>query len=422
MYSPLRANSRVLTAALAGTTIEFYDFYVYGTAAALVLGPLFFPKGSPDAQSLYALMSFGVAFFARPLGAILFGHFGDRVGRKSTLVVSLMLMGGATLAIAFLPTYAAIGWSAPALLCLLRFSQGLGLGGEWGGASLLAVENAPPGWAGRFGTVPQLGSPIGFLCANGLFLLLGLGLSDADFRSWGWRIPFLLSAVLVALGLWVRLRISETPEFKAALERNPPASVPLTRLLASHSGALLAATAGAVAVFAIFYLATAFALAQGTGPLGHTRETFLAVQLAASLVQAVGLLVAGWASDRYGVRATLIFGAVAAMVIGLLFGPGLMAPSLGVVFIALAGALFIMGFVYAPLAAWMASLFPVALRYSGMSVAFSLGGIIGGAIMPIYAKLLADGGQGAYVGLLISAAGLMTLLGVTLSRAHIETG
>jgi len=234
MASPLSAHRRVLAAAMVGTAVEFYDFYVYATAAALVFGPLFFPVESASAQLLLSLMSFGLAFIARPVGAIAFGHFGDRLGRKSTLVASLLLMGLSTLLIAFLPTYAQIGWVAPLLLCILRFGQGFGLGGEWGGATLLAVENAPKGWEGRFGAAPQLGAPVGFLAANGLFLLLGLWLSEEAFTSWGWRIPFLLSAVLVSIGLWVRLRIGETPAFREALEKAPPPKVPLGRVLRHH--------------------------------------------------------------------------------------------------------------------------------------------------------------------------------------------
>lgn len=191
MVGPFRQYRRILVASLVGTTIEFYDFYIYATAAALVFGPLFFPAESPSAQLMLSFLSFSLAFIARPFGAVLFGHFGDRIGRKSTLVASLLLMGISTLLIAFLPTYSTAGWIAPLLLCILRFGQGLGLGGEWGGAALLAVENAPPGWRGRFGMVPQLGAPIGFLAANGLFLLIGLQLSDADFAAWGWRIPSL---------------------------------------------------------------------------------------------------------------------------------------------------------------------------------------------------------------------------------------
>ena len=216
------STRRILGASLVGTAVEFYDFYIYATAASLVFGPLFFPSDSPSAQLLAAYASFAVAFIARPIGALVFGHYGDRIGRKSTLVASLLMMGGSTLAIAFLPTYASAGWVAPVLLCLLRFGQGFGLGGEWGGAALLAVENAPPGWRARFGMFPQLGAPVGFIAANGLFLLLGLWLSDADFRDWGWRLPFLASALLVAVGLWVRLKLTETPAFAAMTAHSPP--------------------------------------------------------------------------------------------------------------------------------------------------------------------------------------------------------
>jgi MFS family permease len=418
---PLRRNARILTAALVGTAVEFYDFYIYATAAALVFGPLFFPAESAAAQTLFAFMSFGIAFIARPVGAIAFGHFGDRIGRKSTLVASLMLMGVSTFAIAFLPTYAMVGWIAPALLCVLRFGQGFGLGGEWGGAALLAVENAPKGWEARFGAAPQLGAPLGFLAANGLFLLLGLGLSDAEFAAWGWRIPFLASSLLVAIGLWVRLRIGETPAFRAALDKAPPPAVPLWAM-GRHIGALLAGIAGVVACFAIFYLATAYALAQGTGPLGHARETFLGVQLAANLFLAVGIIAAALLADRTSPRRALLLGAGACVVLGLVFGAGLAASSLWLVFATLASALFIMGFAYGPLGAWLPTLFPVPVRYTGISIAFNAGGIIGGAVTPILAQLLAASGHGGQAGLLLSAAGLLTLVGVTLAKPSTASG
>ncbi|WP_068074413.1 MFS transporter [Novosphingobium lentum] len=413
---PLRTHARILTASLSGTAVEFYDFYIYATAAALVFGPLFFPAESAQAQKLFAFMSFGLAFVARPVGAIAFGHFGDRIGRKSTLVASLMLMGGSTLLIAFLPTYAMVGGLAPLLLCVLRFGQGFGLGGEWGGASLLAVENAPPGWENRFGSAPPLGAPVGFLAANGLFLLLGACLSEADFAAWGWRIPFLASALLVGLGLWVRLRIAETPAFRAALAHEPPPPVPLGRVLRDHPLALLAGSAGAIAAFAIFYLSTAFALSYGTTTLGYPRERFLAVQLAANLFLALGIVVAGITADRISVRRVLIAGAVLTIVLGLVFGSGLSSGSLGAVFLTLAGALFVMGMVYGPLGAWLPTLFPVPVRYTGVSIAFSAGGIVGGGLAPIAAQVLSVQGGAGPVGLLLSAAGVMTLAGVLLAR------
>lgn len=422
MTSPLVTHRRVLAAALVGTAVEFYDFYVYATAAALVFGPLFFPAESTAAQQLLSFMSFGLAFVARPVGAIAFGHFGDRLGRKSTLVASLMLMGLSTLLIAFLPTYAMVGWVAPLLLCVLRFGQGFGLGGEWGGATLLAVENAPKGWEGRFGSAPQLGAPVGFLAANGLFLLLGLGLSDAAFTAWGWRVPFLFSAVLVGIGLWVRLRIGETPAFREALDKAPPPAVPLGRVLGHHAGAVLAASAGVVACFSIFYLSTAFALSHLTTERGEARETVLAIQLAANLFLALGIVLAAIGSDRSTARRVLGWGAAATVVLGLAFGPVLAGASLGAVFAMLAAGLLVMGFVYGPLGGWMPTLFPVTVRYTGMSLAFNGGGIVGGALAPIAAQRLSAAGEVSLVGLFLTAAGLVTLLGVILGKPAAAEG
>ena len=416
MASPLVTHRRVLAAALVGTSVEFYDFYVYATAAALVFGPLFFPAESVAAQQLLSFMSFGLAFVARPVGAIAFGHFGDRLGRKSTLVASLLLMGVSTLLIAFLPTYAMVGWVAPLLLCILRFGQGFGLGGEWGGATLLAVENAPKGWEARFGSAPQLGAPVGFLCANGLFLLLGLSLTDEAFTSWGWRVPFLLSAVLVAIGLWVRLRIGETPAYQEALEQAPPPPVPLGTVLRHHWAPTLAASAGVVSAFAIFYLSTAFTLSYLTAERDAAREAVLAVQLAANLFLALGIVLAAIGSDKVGAQRMLAWGAAATVLLGVAFGPGLAGGTMGMLLVLLAAALFVMGFVYGPLGGWMPTLFPVTVRYTGMSVAFNGGGIVGGAVAPIAAQYLVAAGGASLVGLFLSAAGLLTLLGVTLGR------
>jgi len=414
--APYRKHRRILTASLVGTAVEFYDFYIYGTAAALVFGPLFFPSESPSAQLMLSFMSFGLAFFARPVGAIVFGHYGDRIGRKSTLVASLMLMGVSTLLIAFLPTYAMIGWVAPLLLCLLRFGQGFGLGGEWGGAALLAVENAPPGWRSRFGMFPQLGAPVGFIAANGLFLLLGLGLSDADFAAWGWRIPFLLSAVLVGLGLWVRLKIGETPDFADALAKEAPVAVPIGELFRHHLVVTLAGTFAVVACFAIFYLATSFALAHGTTTLGYPKEQFLLIQLGAILFMAVGIIFAGYASDASSAHRVLTWGCGATVLVGFLFGPALASGSWPIVGLGLAMALFVMGLVYGPLGGWLTGLFPVQVRYTGASVAFNAGGILGGAMAPIVAQALADRGGTAMVGLYLAIAGIVSWVGLRLVR------
>lgn len=418
MRAPYAEHRRVLTASLAGTAVEFYDFYIYATAAALVFGPLFFPAESVSAQLMLSYMSFGLAFFARPVGAIAFGHFGDRIGRKSTLVFSLMLMGASTFLIALLPTYQMVGWVAPLLLCILRFGQGFGLGGEWGGAALLAVENAPPGWRARFGMFPQLGAPVGFLAANGLFLLLGLGLSEEQFFEWGWRIPFLASAILVGLGLWVRLKIGETPAFAEMLEEERPPAVPLGELLSRHLVETLAGTLAVVACFAIFYLSTAFALGYGTTTLGYARTDFLLAQLGAILFLALGIIIAGYRSDATDSGRVLRLGCAATAGAGLLFGTLLGAGSLFLVWIALSVALFVMGFVYGPLGEWLPSQFPTRVRYTGASVAFNAGGILGGAMAPIAAQWLSDMGGTEAVGFYLAAAGLVSFAGLSIRRTR----
>jgi len=409
------STRRVLLASLVGTGIEFYDFYIYATAASLVFGPLFFPAESPSAQLLLAYASFGLAFLARPLGASLFGHFGDRVGRKSTLVASLLLMGGSTTAIAFLPTYQDAGWVAPLLLCVLRVGQGLGLGGEWGGAALLAVENAPQGWRARFGMFPQLGAPVGFIAANGLFLVIGLTLSAEDFRAWGWRIPFLLSAILVGLGLWVRLKLSETPAFQAAVAKKAPPRVPLVALMKGHWRETLAGIFAVIACFAIFYIATAFALGYGTMSIGYDRETFLAVQLGAILFLAAGILLSGWLSDRYDARIVLMAGCIGTVPAGLLLSAFLGSGSLVLVFVYLSLILLLMGFVYGPLGDWLPGLFPAQVRYTGASVSFNLGGILGGALAPIASQWLADNGGLFLVGAYLSVAAAISLAALWLA-------
>jgi MFS family permease len=420
--NPIRQNRRVLLASLVGTTVEFYDFYIYATAAALVFGPLFFPSESASAQLLFSLMSFGLAFVARPVGAIIFGHFGDRLGRKSTLVASLMLMGVSTLLIGFLPTYAMVGWPAALLLCLCRLGQGFALGGEWGGASLLAVENAPPGWVGRFSSAPQFGAPLGFMAANGLFLALGAGLSEADFNAWGWRIPFILSAVLVAVGLWVRLKVTETSAFAAAAVDDHPAGVPIGILLRDHWRAALGTIAGVIAIFAIFYLGTTFTLGHMTTARGFAREDVLLIQLVANLFLAMGIGMAAWWADKTSPRRVLIIGSIATVLAGLAFGPVLASGGLFALFALLAVQMTVAGMVYGPLGAWMSAAFPVHVRYTGISIGFNCGGVIGGALAPLGAAALAAEGQVAFSGLILSVAGLVTLVGLVLLRADRHAG
>ena len=415
---PMQAKRRVLLAALIGTAVEFYDFFIYGTAAALVFGPLFFPAQSPAAQTLLAFASFGLAFLARPIGAVVFGHFGDRIGRKSTLVASLLLMGLSTFAIAFLPTYQMVGWIAPALLCLMRFGQGFGLGGEWGGAALLTAEHAPPGWEARFVSIMQLGSPIGFFAANGVFLLIGLLLSDAQFMAWGWRLPFIASAVLVILGLWIRLKIEETPQFRQAVAREEVVRVPIVEIVSRHGWQVLAGAGGVVATFAVFYLATSFALALAVSSLGYERESFLLLQILANCFYVGGILIAGIWADRAGPRRVLIVGAACTALLGLVFEAGLRSGSMAVAGVTLSAAMFVLGLNNGPLGAWLATLFPVRSRYTGVSLAFNLGGILGGAVVPFIAQLLVVQGSSQTTSVLLLTAGLATLAGTTLGRSR----
>ncbi|RJF94153.1 MFS transporter [Sphingomonas cavernae] len=410
------SNRRILIASLVGTSVEFYDFYIYATAAALVFGPLFFPSESASAQLLAAYASLGVAFIARPLGASVFGHFGDRIGRKSTLVASLLLMGGSTLLIAFLPTYAQIGWVAPLLLCILRFGQGFGLGGEWGGAALLAVENAPQGWRGRYGMVPQLGAPVGFIAANGLFLILGMTLTAEEFMDWGWRIPFLGSILLVGVGLWVRLKLTETPAFAEALEEAPPAAVPFAEMLRDHWRATLGGTCGAIVCFAVYYLATAFALGYATTTLGIDRQLFLGLQILSIFFMAGSIAASGWLSDRYNARTVLLWGSVAAIIAGLVLPMTLQSGSLTLIFIGMSFALVVMGLVYGPLGAWLPGLFPARVRYTGVSMTFNVAGILGGALTPVAAQWLAEGRGLFWVGVYLAAASSVSLVALLSMR------
>jgi MFS family permease len=407
---------RALWASFVGTGIEFYDFYIYATAAALVFGQIFFPKSDAGVQQMLSFATLGVAFFARPLGAAVFGHYGDRIGRKATLVASLLTMGISTTLVAFLPTYETAGIVAPLALCVLRFGQGFGLGGEWGGAALLAVENAPPGWRARYGCAPQMGAPAGFIAANGVFLLLLSWMTPEQFADWGWRIPFALSAALVLVGLWVRLKLGETPEFKACLAEAPPAKVPLGEVFARHGGVLVGGTLGAVCCFATYYIATAFLLGWGTKSLGYAMSDFLGVQLVAILFMAAGIYLAAWAADaRWDPRRVLAGGCVMVAASGFVIGP-LMAAGLGGVFAFLSLLLFAMGFVYGPLSAWLTDLFPARVRYTGVSMAFNVAGVIGGGLTPVIAQKLAMTYGLGPVGWYLSAAAVLSLVALLALR------
>jgi metabolite-proton symporter len=409
---------RIVLASLVGTTIEFYDFYIYGTAAALVIGQTFFPATAPGSQALNAFLTFGIAFLARPIGSILFGHFGDRIGRKSTLVASMLVMGLSTTLIGALPTYQQAGFLAPLLLCLLRFGQGIGLGGEWGGAALLATENAPAGRRSWFGMFPQLGPPIGFFMANGLFLLLLLVLSEADFLAWGWRIPFLISAALVAIGLYLRVSISETPEFREAMARNERVEVPLLEVLREHWGPLLQGSLAIVVCYALFYISTVFALGYGVNALHIPRGDFLGLLCIAVVFMAITTPIAAALSDRFGARPVLLASSALAALSGFTLPILLGSGNSFEILVFLAVSLGLMGLTFAPLGALLPDLFPTKVRYTGASSAYNLGGILGASLAPYLAQILLAQGGLPWVGYYITAAALISFLAVfSMSRA-----
>jgi len=413
---PRNSPTRVATASFIGTAIEFYDFYVYATAAALVIGPVFFPQGSGMAQTLSAFITFGIAFLARPLGSLLFGHFGDRIGRKSTLVASLLLMGISTTLIGLLPGYASIGVWAPILLCLLRFGQGLGLGGEWGGAALLATENAPPGKRAWFGMFPQLGPSIGFLMANGLFLALALLLDDEQFRAWGWRIPFLLSALLVVVGLYVRLSLHETPVFAEAMARREKLRLPMVETFGKHGKAVLLGALSMVVCYALFYISTVFSLSYGVKNLGYSRQEFLGLLCIAVLFMALATPLSAWLADRFGRKPVLAASAVAALLSGFAMEPLLTHGSSQAVGLFLALELFLMGMTFGPMGALLPEIFPTRVRYTGASAAYNLGGILGASLAPYAAQRLVEAGGLSWVGGYVSVAAAISLLAVLCMR------
>jgi metabolite-proton symporter len=404
---------RVLFASLAGTTIEFFDFYIYATAAVLVFPKLFFPASDPNTAVFQSLATFAIAFYARPIGSAVFGHFGDRIGRKATLVAALLTMGVSTVAIGFLPSYANAGLLAPALLALLRFGQGFGLGGEWGGAVLLATENAPPGRQAWYGMFPQLGAPIGFILSSGVFLLLTHYLSDGQFIAWGWRVPFLASAVLVLMGLYVRLRIVETAAFRRALQNNERVNVPMAAVVRGHGGRLLLGILATVETFLVFYLMTVFTLTWGTAH-GWTREQFLWLQMGAMVFFAITIPLSAWLADRHDPRSVLIWATVGMVVFGFAFAPLLGANHAVPVLACLSLGLALMGLTYGPLGAALGSLFPTALRYTGVSLTFNFAGILGGSLTPYAAKWLADHFGLVAVGWYLSGAGVITLAALLL--------
>ncbi|WP_433503050.1 MFS transporter [Pseudonocardia halophobica] len=381
---------RVAWASLVGTTIEWYDFLIFAAAAGLVFGPLFFPVLEPSSALLASFATIGVSFFARPLGGIIAGHLGDRLGRKAMLVATLVVMGGSTTAIGLLPGYGAIGVAAPVLLVVLRFLQGLSAGGEWGGAAMLAVEYAPPGRRGLFGAFPQLGAAFGLVLAN-LALLAAAALTTSDqFVAWGWRIPFLVSVILIGIGFAVRAGVGESPVFEEVRRRNVRRRAPLVVLLREHRRALVVASGLFVGVNLCGYIMIAFVGSYGTGVLGASRSSMLLVGVVGALSWALFTAIGARWSDRLGRRRTYLVGALARAVwtfpMFLLLDTGALGPML----LAVCGLTVGLGLTYGPQAAAYAELFPPEVRYSGSSLAYALGAVVGGAFAPMIATWLLE--------------------------------
>ena len=414
MTTPKNAPStaHIAFASFIGTAIEFYDFYIYAMAAALVIGQVFFPASDPAAQSLNAFLTFGIAFIARPVGAILFGHFGDKIGRKATLATSLLVMGVSTLLIGCLPGYDALGTWAPILLCVLRFGQGIGLGGEWAGVALLATEHAPAGKRGWFGMFPQLGPSVGFLLACLSFLALSAFLSDAEFQSFGWRIPFFASAFLVLVGLYVRFKLTETPEFSAVLAQKTTHSLPLRALFYAAPRAVVLGALAMVVCYNLFYTATVFCLNYGTQILQISRVEFLKLLSIAIVFMAIATVLSAWASDKFGRRPVLLLGSFVAILAGFALAPLIGSGSLLQITLFLSLALFLMGFTFGPIGAYLPEQFPVAVRYTGAGLAYQLGGILGASLAPFISQKLVIAGGLVWVGFYVSAAAAVSFAAV----------
>ncbi len=433
--TPANPRSRVILASLIGTTIEFYDFYVYATAAVLVFPYLFFPAGNATTALLSSFAIFGAAMVARPLGAIFFGHLGDKVGRKTTLVAALLTMGIATFLIGVLPTYALVGWFAPLLLVILRLAQGFALGGEWSGAALVATENAPAGKRARYGTFPQLGAPIGFIIANGLFLIIAAILPSTDptrpsdaFLEWGWRIPFLFSAVMVVVGLWVRLRLVESTAFSRAVDAGKVVKLPLAVVVKTHWRQLILGTFFMLATYVLFYLMTTFSLSYGRAPLeptetaplpglGFDYTTFVLMLIAGVVFFGIFTLVSGPLADKFGRRTLLLWVTAGIIVFGLLWVPLLGAGFVGVMAWLIIG-FSLMGMTFGPMGALLPELFPTALRYTGSGVSYNVSSILGAAVAPFIAVWLWGLGNGSpfLVGIYLAIMATITLVALLIGK------
>ncbi|GAB2799447.1 MFS transporter [Streptomyces daliensis] len=419
-----RSLRRIVAASLVGTTIEWYDFFLYGSAAALIFNKLFFPGSDPLVGTLLSFLTYAVGFAARPVGALVFGHYGDRIGRKKLLVLSLLLMGGATFAIGLLPTHAAVGSLAPVLLTTLRLVQGFALGGEWGGAVLLVSEHGDARRRGFWASWPQTGAPAGQLLATAVLAVLTATLSDAAFESWGWRVPFLLSGALVGVGLWIRLAVDESPVFKAALAKTSASGTgarvekqPLVAVVRHHWRDILVAMGARMAENISFYVLTAFILVYVTEHLKLSQQTALNAVLIASAVHFA--VIPGWGalSDRLGRRPVYLFGAAG---VGLWIFPFfalLDTGNFGAMVLAVTVGLVLHGAMYAPQAAFFSELFATRMRYSGASIGAQFSSVAAGAPAPMIATaLLAEHGSSTPISLYVIGAGVLTVIAVLCAK------
>lgn len=415
-----REARKVAAASFVGTTIEYYDFVLYAAASALVFGPQFFPSDDPVVSQLLAFATFAVGFLTRPLGGIIAGHFGDRIGRKQILVISLVMMGAATVAVGLLPTYAQIGVAAPVILVILRLLQGLAVGAEWGGAALMAVEHAPPKWRALYGSAPQIGVPSGAVLANVVILLLS-GVTGDAFTEWGWRIGFLASIVLIVVGLFIRTSLEESPLFEQASKRET-VKVPLKEVARHYPGSVVLAACSNASSAAVAYMILTFILSYGTEEIGYTRNQVLMVVIVAGLVWIGMMAVMAALSDRLGRRKIMLFGTATQFGATLVFFPMFNSGNLLVAFVACALALGCNAAMYAPLPSMLSDLFPTNIRYSGTSLGFQLGAILGGSTAPFVATaIFTETGSSQLIGVYLAVLTAIGALAIFLAHTPLFT-